>query len=447
MITSLKTGGIKKFNTKINTPTQKFRCISTAPDTFVITSQTCHTSSNVFFHFFQNLIKTCSGLLLLFSSKNKTEENKTEENKAEENKAEENKAEENKTEVNKAEENRAEENKAEENRAEENKIEENKTEENKIEENKTEENKTEENKAEENRAEETHFLSCSKKSETKKENKTEMEKSNPKHSNFRKGDVVCNRTSESNRTRTTETVKANKINIPTILSNDPKEFIKPMLDELENNLNNVTEEEERRTIIRHFLAQPKILNRLAASRNPKMKTYFDQQAQNDVENVWEVCTLGDNNLNNFVAQVRNKFIEKLKITSKIDFADSTLPDSCLGKCEPKRDGSYTITINNNITRKKRYITTYHELVHVRQNELVKMVLEGNIEQVRELDQKEQIRCLSALLAMCQYDCQFVNGCNPDYTIQLSDYSVLNNEVEAHTYDNILSEKLEPYQDS
>ena len=95
-------------------------------------------------------------------------------------------------------------------------------------------------------------------------------------------------------------------------------------------------------------------------------------------------------------------------------------------------------------KKETIDTIFHELTHAKQHALVWEyfnLTDGitfkseKIEDLKKLSQDDKITLLAMLLAQCQYDYTFTNGCDSTKTVQLCDYKNLNNEVEAFAYGN------------
>lgn len=256
--------------------------------------------------------------------------------------------------------------------------------------------------------------------------------------------------SEEHKPETPRVVKAKPIIFKGPLSMEPTEFI----DE-------IWKEFIKTKDIRKFLSQPKVLNRLAANRNKKIREYFQKKAKDDLaedlkkDKTINYCMRFKEYDHSVGTTVIKKF-QKLEIkdikyifnkrVAELDFA--TVPTL---KISPKTEGPNGEYVpDTNIVRIyetdntcKTIGTIFHELTHAKQHEFVNKYFNTNkdnikfkkeeIENLKKLSQDDKIRLLAMLLAQCQYDYTFTNGCDPQKTVQLCDYKNLNDEVEASAY--------------
>lgn len=281
-----------------------------------------------------------------------------------------------------------------------------------------------------------------KKDEEKQKNYTD-DLSKPRISN---ASVPPQKKSNNNQTKTPTVVKAKQVTFKGPLSMEPTKFIAEIWDEF---IKTLSEDDDQ--AIRKFLSQPKVLNRLAANRNKKMQEYFEKKAEKD---------LADNNIiqeykscinfrdEDIIKKIFNKRVKELDFSSKptcrIDSASTSMfygiyahkaNEVCLYMTSLKDENVHfkEITIN----------TIFHELTHAKQHDLVNEYFDltdggitfksGKIKDLEKLSQDDKIRLLAMLLARCQYDYTFINGCDSTKTVQLCDYENLNDEVEAFAY--------------
>lgn len=255
--------------------------------------------------------------------------------------------------------------------------------------------------------------------------------------------------SEEHKPETPRVVKAKPIIFKGPLSMEPTEFIDEIWKEFIETLDKDGDEN-----IRKFLSQPKVLNRLAANRNKKIREYFQKKAKED---------LADNKIIQEYKSIENLDDEKIKDifnkrVNKLDFAKKPELVICdRDEKNSKNYGKYVPSENKVYVYRKAFIdnketsinkqgtinTIFHELTHAKQHEFVNKYFNTNkdniefkkeeIENLKKLSQDDKIRLLAMLLAQCQYDYTFTNGCDPQKTVQLCDYNNLNNEVEASAY--------------
>lgn len=282
-----------------------------------------------------------------------------------------------------------------------------------------------------------------KKDEEKQKNYTD-DLSKPRISN---ASVPPQKKSNNNQTKTPPVVKAKQVTFKGPLSMEPTEFIAEIWDEFIETLGKNGDKD-----IRKFLSQPKVLNRLAANRNKKMQEYFTKKAKGNLANnkiiqEYKSCiNLRDKD----IKKIFNERVEELgfsensKPTCEIDYNPSMFfgvydhenKEVLLYMQNLKRDG---------VNFKKETIDTiFHELTHAKQHALVREYFDltdgitfksEKIEDLKNLSQDDKITLLAMLLAQCQYDYTFTNGCDSTKTVQLCDYENLNNEVEAFAYGN------------
>lgn len=248
--------------------------------------------------------------------------------------------------------------------------------------------------------------------------------------------------SEEHKPETPRVVKAKPIIFKGPLSMEPTEFI----DE-------IWKEFIKTKDIRKFLSQPKVLNRLAANRNKKIREYFQKKAIKD---------LADNKIiqkyksfeildDNAITEIFNARVDELDFAAKpvLEICDRDEKNSKnYGKYVPSENKVYVYRkafIDNketSINKQGTINTIFHELTHAKQHEFVNKYFntkdniefkKEEIENLKKLSQDDKIRLLAMLLAQCQYDYTFTNGCDPQKTVQLCDYNNLNNEVEASAY--------------
>lgn len=253
---------------------------------------------------------------------------------------------------------------------------------------------------------------------------------------------------EENASETSRIVKAKQVTFKGPLSMEPTEFIDEIWDEFIKTLG-----EDGDKDIRKFLSQPKVLNRLAANRNKKMREYFGSKAREDLADnkIIQKYKSFENLDDNAIIEIFNARVDEL------DFAEKPVLEIC--DRDEKNSESYGKYVRSekkvyvykktfidkketSINKKETINTIFHELTHAKQHELVDKYFdtkdnikfkEEEIENLKKLSQDDKIRLLAMLLARCQYDCTFTNGCNPQKTVQLCDYKNLNNEVEAFAY--------------
>lgn len=249
-------------------------------------------------------------------------------------------------------------------------------------------------------------------------------------------------------------IKAKEIKFTSPLSYQPKEFIGAIWEDFEKAFASGNIDD-----IKKFLMQPKVVNRLAANRNSKMKTFINQYAENKfqtfVDDLYDVKNRVLFN-SNFLLSFRARTLgfganEKPKLTYE------TMKESQLGSYTYQNN---TITLNKNFDFdnnkikqnqesykkiKNKNATILHELTHAKQHaELAKYFDfndNGRLEKVKSdanfnsiVKDEDKIMFLSTLLSQLQYDYTFTNTCDPTNTIQLCDYENLNHEVEARAYE-------------
>lgn len=256
---------------------------------------------------------------------------------------------------------------------------------------------------------------------------------------------------EENASETSRIVKAKQVTFKGPLSMEPTEFIDEIWDEFIKTLG-----EDGDKDIRKFLSQPKVLNRLAANRNKKMREYFQKKAEDDLADnkIIQDCK----NFKKFDDSVDTFISKKFKKLSNEDITDifnkrvaelgfANVPTLEISPKTEGPNGEYVpntniVSIYKTDNTKRTINTIFHELTHAKQHELVDKYFdtkdnikfkEEEIENLKKISQDDKIRLLAMLLAQCQYDCTFTNGCNPQKTVQLCDYKNLNNEVEAFAY--------------
>lgn len=253
---------------------------------------------------------------------------------------------------------------------------------------------------------------------------------------------------EENASETLRIVKAKQVTFKGPLSMEPTEFIDEIWDEFIKTLG-----EDGDKDIRKFLSQPKVLNRLAANRNKKMREYFGSKAREDLADnkIIQKYKSFENLDDNAIIEIFDARVDEL------DFAEKPVLEIC--DRDEKNSESYGKYVRSekkvyvykktfidkketSINKKETINTIFHELTHAKQHELVDKYFdtkdnikfkEEEIENLKKISQDDKIRLLAMLLAQCQYDCTFTNGCNPQKTVQLCDYKNLNNEVEAFAY--------------
>lgn len=243
--------------------------------------------------------------------------------------------------------------------------------------------------------------------------------------------------SEEHKPETPRVVKAKPIIFKGPLSMEPTEFIDEIWKEFIETLDKDGDEN-----IRKFLSQPKVLNRLAANRNKKIREYFQKKAKED---------LADNKIIQEYKSIENLDDEKIKDIFNERVEELGFANAPTLKISPKTEGPNGEYVpDTNIVRIyktdntwKTIGTIFHELTHAKQHEFVNKYFNTNkdniefkkeeIENLKKLSQDDKIRLLAMLLAQCQYDYTFTNGCDPQKTVQLCDYNNLNDEVEAYAY--------------
>lgn len=254
--------------------------------------------------------------------------------------------------------------------------------------------------------------------------------------------------SEEHKPETPRVVKAKPIIFKGPLSMEPTEFI----DEIWKEFIETLEKDDDKDI-RKFLSQPKVLNRLAANRNKKIREYFQKKAEDDLNKneIFQKYKSFEILNDNAITKIFNARIDKLGFAEKpvLEICDKDEKNSKnYGKYVPSENKVYVYRkafIDNketSINKQGTINTIFHELTHAKQHEFVDEYFntknnlelkEGKIEALEGLSPDEKIRLLAMLLAQCQYDYTFTNGCDPQKTVQLCDYKNLNNEVEASAY--------------
>ncbi len=251
--------------------------------------------------------------------------------------------------------------------------------------------------------------------------------------------------SNNNQTKTPTVVKAKQVTFKGPLSMEPTKFIAEIWDEFIETLGENGDKD-----IRKFLSQPKVLNRLAANRNKKMQEYFKKKAEKDladnkiIQKYKSYKTLN----NNDISDIFNKRVEELGFSenSKPTCEFDNNPSMFFGIYDhgAKKVFLYMKSLKGNgVNFKKETIDTiFHELTHAKQHALVWKYFDltngitfksEKIEDLKKLSQDDKITLLAMLLAQCQYDYTFTNGCDSTKTVQLCDYKNLNNEVEAFAF--------------
>lgn len=241
---------------------------------------------------------------------------------------------------------------------------------------------------------------------------------------------------EENASETLRIVKAKQVKFKGPLSMEPTEFIDEIWDEFIKTLG-----EDGDKDIRKFLSQPKVLNRLAANRNKKMREYFGSKAREDLADnkIIQKYKSFENLDDNAIIEIFNKRVAELGFANVPTLEISPKTEGPNGEYVPNTN---IVSIYKTDNTKRTINTIFHELTHAKQHELVDKYFdtkdnikfkEEEIENLKKLSQDDKIRLLAMLLAQCQYDCTFTNGCNPQKTVQLCDYKNLNNEVEAFAY--------------
>ena len=247
-----------------------------------------------------------------------------------------------------------------------------------------------------------------------------MEEPKEEHaSNFRKIDVV----------------KAKTIEFITPLSNNPIDFIDEIWKEFEEVFKNASGTDGLKKI-RKFLNQPKVLNRLAANRNPEMKEFIQNYNKSWINSFIE-STSKDVSSDTLFSSIKKR--HGLPNEVEMKFKDD-LSDSTYGFYDYR---TKTVFINESLEKKNNRTaiinTIFHELTHAKQHALLEKYFNFNdsINSVKSdadissIDKAEdKIMFLSTLLSQLQYDYTFTNGCDPTSTIQLCHYEELNHEVEA-----------------
>ncbi len=280
-----------------------------------------------------------------------------------------------------------------------------------------------------------------KKDEEKQKNYTD-DLSKPRISN---ASVPPQKKSNNNQTKTPTVVKAKQVTFKGPLSMEPTKFIAEIWDEFIETLGENGDKD-----IRKFLSQPKVLNRLAANRNKKMQEYFKKKAEKDladnkiIQKYKSYKTLN----NNDISDIFNKRVEELGFSenSKPTCEFDNNPSMFFGIYDhgAKKVFLYMKSLKGNgVNFKKETIDTiFHELTHAKQHALVWKYFDltngitfksEKIEDLKKLSQDDKITLLAMLLAQCQYDYTFTNGCDSTKTVQLCDYKNLNNEVEAFAF--------------
>ncbi len=247
-----------------------------------------------------------------------------------------------------------------------------------------------------------------------------MEEPKEEHaSNFRKIDVV----------------KAKTIEFIAPLSNNPIDFIDEIWKEFEEVFKNASGTGGLKKIS-EFLNQPKVLNRLAANRNPKMKEFIQNYNKSWIDSFIE-STSKDVSYDTLFNSIKER--HGLPNEVEMEFKDD-LSDSTYGFYDYR---TKTVFINESLEKKNNRTeiinTIFHELTHAKQYALLEKYFDfnGPINSVKSdadissIDKAEdKIMFLSTLLSQLQYDYTFTNGCDPTSTIQLCHYEELNHEVEA-----------------
>lgn len=266
--------------------------------------------------------------------------------------------------------------------------------------------------------------------------------------------VKTKKEKDTSKSNEASVVKAKSISFTSPLSYQPKEFIGAIWEDFEKAFASGNIDD-----IKKFLMQPKVLNRLAANRNSKMKTFINQYAENKfqtfVDDLYDTKNIVLFN-GNLLLSSRARTLgfganEKPKLTYK------TMKESQLG-CYTYQNNTITLNKNfdfdnNKIEQnqesykkiKNKNATILHELTHAKQHaELAKYFDfndNGRLEKVKSdanfnsiVKDEDKIMFLSTLLSQLQYDYTFTNTCDPTNTIQLCDYENLNHEVEARAYE-------------
>lgn len=275
-----------------------------------------------------------------------------------------------------------------------------------------------------------------KKDEEKQKNYTD-DLSKPRISN---ASVPPKKKSNNNQTKTPTVVKAQQVTFKGPLSMEPTKFIAEIWDEFIETLGENGDKD-----IRKFLSQPKVLNRLAANRNKKMQEYFKKKAEKGLADnkIIQKYKSSENLNNDEISDIFNERVEELGFSEKkptCKFDDN--PSMFFGIYDHKNNQVflYTRYLKNDI--KITINTIFHELTHAKQHALVWKYFDltngitfksEKIEDLKKLSQDDQITLLAMLLAQCQYDYTFTNGCDSTKTVQLCDYKNLNNEVEAFAF--------------
>ncbi len=251
--------------------------------------------------------------------------------------------------------------------------------------------------------------------------------------------------SEEHKPETPRVVKAKPIIFKGPLSMEPTEFI----DE-------IWKEFIKTKDIRKFLSQPKVLNRLAANRNKKIREYFQKKAEDDLKENKTIKDCKDykefdysmgTTINKKFKELSDKNITDIfnKRVAELDF--TIAPTLEISPKTEGPNGEYVpdtniVRIYKTDSTFKTIGTIFHELTHAKQHEFVNKYFntkdniefkKEEIENLKKLSQDDKIRLLAMLLAQCQYDYTFTNGCDPQKTVQLCDYKNLNDEVEASAY--------------
>ncbi len=279
-----------------------------------------------------------------------------------------------------------------------------------------------------------------KKDEEKQKNYTD-DLSKPRISN---ASVPPQKKSNNNQTKTPTVVKAKQVTFKGPLSMEPTKFIAEIWDEFIETLGENGDKD-----IRKFLSQPKVLNRLAANRNKKMQEYFKKKAEKDLaDNKIIQKYKSYKNLNeNDISEIFNERVKELGFSkdSKPSCVIDDNPSMFFGIYDHGKNRVYIYKKNFKEYDGNKIIaidTIFHELTHAKQHDLVNEyfdLTEGitfkseRIKDLKQLSQDDQITLLAMLLAQCQYDYTFTNGCDSTKTVQLCDYKNLNNEVEAFAY--------------
>ena len=251
---------------------------------------------------------------------------------------------------------------------------------------------------------------------------------------------------KKNQTKTPTVVKAKQITFKGPLSMKPTEFIDEIWDEFIKTLG-----EDGDKDIRKFLRQPKVLNRLAANRNKKMREYFEKKAEKDLADnkIIQKYKSYENLSSDDIKKIFDERVKELgfsedsKPSCVIDFDTTSMFYGIYAHKANEVCLYMTSLKNKNVNFKEITINTiFHELTHAKQHALVweYFDLEEGItfrndkfEDLKELSKDDKITLLAMLLAQCQYDYTFTNGCDPTKTVQLCDYQNLNNEVEAFVF--------------